>query len=127
MRVLVAWDDSDQADLLSLYLGTEGSEIKICLTAEEFAAQNVLGRWDVVLMALTFPKTPEEGFFHFQKQQEMMPGVSVVIACRQNEMLNLPSHFGIESARTVLIMKSSVYIRYRNVTINRYRLQATVF
>ena len=90
MRVLVAWDDSDQADLLSLYLGTEGSEINICLTAAEFAAQNMVGRWDVVLMALTFPKTPEEGFFHFQKQQELMPGVPVVVACRQNEMLNLP-------------------------------------
>ena len=38
MRVLVAWDDSDQADLLSLYLGNEANEIKICLTAEEFAA-----------------------------------------------------------------------------------------
>jgi sigma-B regulation protein RsbU (phosphoserine phosphatase) len=90
MRVLVAWDDSDQADLLSLYLGNEANEIKICLTPEEFIAENKPSRWDVVLMALTFPKTSDDGFHHFQMQQEMMPGVPVVMACRQNEMLSLP-------------------------------------
>ena len=90
MRVLVAWDDSDQADLLSLYLGNEASEVKICLTDDEFNAENGPGKWDVVLMALTFPKTAEEGFLHFQQQQEMMPGVPIVVACRQTEMLSLP-------------------------------------
>jgi sigma-B regulation protein RsbU (phosphoserine phosphatase) len=90
MRVLVAWDDSDQADLLSLYLGNEANDIKVCLTVEEFTAQNGPGRWDVVLMALTFPKTADEGFHHFQQQQDMMPGVPIVVACRQTEMLSLP-------------------------------------
>jgi sigma-B regulation protein RsbU (phosphoserine phosphatase) len=90
MRVLVAWDDSDQADLLSLILGTSGNEIKICLSADEFAAQNLPSRWDVVLMALTFPDTADQGFQHFQQQQEMMPGVPLVMACRQTEMLSLP-------------------------------------
>jgi serine phosphatase RsbU (regulator of sigma subunit) len=41
-------------------------------------------------MALTFPKTADDGFLHFQQQQEMMPGVPIVVACRQNEMLGLP-------------------------------------
>src|SRR5947207_73269 len=89
MRVLVAWDDSDQADLLSLYLGNEANEIKICLTAQEFAAENGPSRWDVVLMSLTFPKTAEDGFSHFKMQQDMMPTVPIVIACRQPEMLSL--------------------------------------
>ena len=90
MRVLVAWDDSGQADLLRLILGTAGNEIKICLSGDEFAAQNFPGRWDVVLMALTFPDTADQGFHHFQQQQERMPGVPLVIACRQTEMLSLP-------------------------------------
>jgi serine phosphatase RsbU (regulator of sigma subunit) len=71
-------------------LGNEANEIKICLTPQEFVAENGPGRWDVVLMALTFPKTVDDGFHHFQLQQEMMPGVPVVMACRQSEMLNLP-------------------------------------
>jgi serine phosphatase RsbU (regulator of sigma subunit) len=90
MRVLVAWDDPDQADLLTLYLGNEANEIKVCLSAEEFAAENVPGRWDVALMALTFPKTADDGFHHFQTHQDMTPGVPVVMACRQTEMLSLP-------------------------------------
>ncbi|MBM3993545.1 MAG: regulator [Planctomycetes bacterium] len=90
MRILVAWDDPDQADLLGLYLGNEANEIKVCLTAQEFVAQNGPGRWDVVLMSLTFPKTADDGFNYFQLQQEMMPGVPVVMACRQSEMLSLP-------------------------------------
>jgi serine phosphatase RsbU (regulator of sigma subunit) len=90
MRVLVAWDEPDQADLLSLFLGDEENEIKICLSGAEFAAENHPERWDVVLMSLTFPKTADEGFGYFQAQQEMMPEVPVVVACRPNEMLSLP-------------------------------------
>lgn len=90
MRILVAWDDSDQADLISLYLGNEGNEIKICLSIEELAQNCIQGRWDVILQAMTFPKTPDEGFAHFQKIQELLPGLPIVVACRQGEMLSLP-------------------------------------
>jgi serine phosphatase RsbU (regulator of sigma subunit) len=90
MRILVAWDDPEQADLMSLYLGTEGNSIKVCLTAEEFAVENRLGKWDVVLLSMTFPKTADEGYQYFLKQQEQMPGIPIVLACRQTEMLNLP-------------------------------------
>ncbi len=90
MRILVAWDDPEQADLMSLYLGAEGNIIKACLTSEEFAAENVLGKWDVVLLAMTFPKTIDDGYQHFLRQQKLMPGIPVVMACRQGEMLNLP-------------------------------------
>lgn len=89
MRVLVAWDDPDQADLLSAFLGNE-AEVKVCLSAEEFAAENGPSKWDVVLMALTFPKSADDGYSHFQQQQDMMPGVPVVMACRQGEMMSLP-------------------------------------
>lgn len=90
MRILVAWDSSDQADLMSLYLGAESNEVKICVTADEFAAEFVQGRWDVCLLAMTFPKTADDGFKFFSKFQEAMPGIPVVLGCRQTEMLNLP-------------------------------------
>ncbi|MSQ95539.1 MAG: regulator [Gemmataceae bacterium] len=90
MRILVVWDDPEQADLLSLYLGAEGNSIKVCLTTADFAGENVLGKWDVVLLALTFPKTPDDGYQHYLQQQTQMPGIPIVIACRQNEMMSLP-------------------------------------
>src|SRR5262245_15941934 len=90
MRILVAWDSPDQADLMGLYLGTEGNEIKICLTADEFTGEMVQGKWDVVLLALTFPKTADDGYAYFQKILEKLPGVPTVLGCRQNEMLSLP-------------------------------------
>ena len=52
MRILVAWDSSDQADLMSLYLGAESNEVKICLTPEEFSAEFVQGKWDPTMMLL---------------------------------------------------------------------------
>jgi phosphoserine phosphatase RsbU/P len=90
MRILIAWDDSEQSDLLSLYLGNEGNEINVCSTAEELAAQCVQGRWDVVLQAMTFPKTPDDGYNTFQKLLELLPAIPIVVACRQGEMLSLP-------------------------------------
>lgn len=90
MRILVAWDDAEQADLMGLYLGAEGNTVKVCSTAEEFSAENVLGKWDVFLQSMTFPKTQEEGYQTFQAQQKQMPGIPAVLACRQMEMLGLP-------------------------------------
>lgn len=90
MQTLVAWDDPNQAELLGLYLGTEGNEAVVVSTREEFAAERAKGGWDVVFMALTFPKTAEDGFKMYEEILETMPGVSVVLACRPTEMLSLP-------------------------------------
>src|SRR5260370_35947883 len=90
MRILFAWDDPEQADLLGLYLGAEGNATKICLSAEEFDAENILGKWDVVLLSMTFPKSADDGYQHYLQQQKQMPGIPIVLACRQGEMLNLP-------------------------------------
>jgi serine phosphatase RsbU (regulator of sigma subunit) len=75
---------------MSLYLGAEGNTIKVCMSAEEFTGENVLGKWDVVFMSMTFPKSADEGFLYFLKQQEQMPGIPLVLACRQTEMMGLP-------------------------------------
>ena len=90
MRILVAWDNSEQAELMGLYLGADTNEVKVCPTAEEFAKESVLGRWDVVLLSMTFPTSADEGFIEFTKHLERMPGIPIVVGCRQNEMLGLP-------------------------------------
>lgn len=90
MRILVAWDDPGEAELLKLYLTNEDNEAVLCETREEVLAQAGQGAWDCVLMTLTFPKTADESFVLFGKLQEDLSGVPIVAACRQAEMMTLP-------------------------------------
>src|SRR4051812_5181194 len=90
MRILVAWDDPSEAELLKLYLTNGDNEAMVCATREEVLSQVGHGPWDSVLMTLTFPTTLEESFALFGKLQEDLEGVPVVVACRQSEMMSLP-------------------------------------
>jgi sigma-B regulation protein RsbU (phosphoserine phosphatase) len=89
MRILVAWDDSDQADLMSVFLAAETNEVQVCLTPDEFVNASIAGKWDVVLLAMTFPTNADEGYTHFIKHLERLPAVPLVLGCRQKEMLGL--------------------------------------
>src|SRR5260370_25340705 len=83
MRILVAWDDPSEAELLKLYLNNGDNEAVFCATREEVLAQVEHGPWDSVLMTLTFPKTADESFALFGKLQDELSGVPVLAACRQ--------------------------------------------
>jgi serine phosphatase RsbU (regulator of sigma subunit) len=90
MRVLVAWDNPTEAELLGLYLAAD-NEATICLTDADLAAQiQARDDWDTVLLSATFPQTAAEGFETFRKIQQEFPDVPVVVACRPTEMLHLP-------------------------------------
>ena len=89
MRILIAWDNSQEADLIRLYLTSADYEVALAPGAEEFLAQVKEGPWDAVLMALTFPKTAEEGFALFGRARRALPGVPVVVGCRPTEMIDL--------------------------------------
>jgi serine phosphatase RsbU (regulator of sigma subunit) len=90
MRILVGWDNPNEAELLKLYLATGENEATVCTTPEELSAQAENGGWDILLMAMTFPKTPDEGFALYTKLHEERPELPVMLACRQQEMLTLP-------------------------------------
>jgi serine phosphatase RsbU (regulator of sigma subunit) len=90
MRILVAWDDASQAELLNLYLAAGENQVCVSLTFDDLLEQARRGDWDAILMALAFPTNANEGFALFQQLQEMLPGVPVVLACRTTEMLELP-------------------------------------
>jgi serine phosphatase RsbU (regulator of sigma subunit) len=90
MKILVAWDTPDEADLLKLYLSVGEHEATVTRTRPEYLAQLEQGGWGIVLMALSFPSTPEESFPLFQQTLTMAPEMPVVMACRTTEMLNLP-------------------------------------
>jgi sigma-B regulation protein RsbU (phosphoserine phosphatase) len=90
MRILVAWDDPAEAELLQLYLAVGDNEVVTASTREEFLAQLDKEEWSVMLMALAFPQAGEEAFALFKRTQESHPEVPVVMACRTTEMLQLP-------------------------------------
>src|SRR5438105_2031690 len=91
MRILVAWDDPAESELLQLYLnGTSDNEVVLATTAEEFLAHAGAHEWSAVLMTMTFPKAIEQGFATFTQLQKILPGVPVVMGCRPNEMISLP-------------------------------------
>jgi serine phosphatase RsbU (regulator of sigma subunit) len=90
MKILVAWDDANQAELLGLYLSTGDNEATVCADASTVLAHATENHWDALLMSLTFP-TAEAGFALFRQFQEAAPGVSVLLACRQTETMDLVS------------------------------------
>ncbi len=90
MKILIAWDDPGEAELLKLYLTLGDNEACVTATREEYLAQLEQEGWAVILMALSFPRTPEESFPLFEQTHEVLPEVPMVMACRTTEMLNLP-------------------------------------
>lgn len=90
MKTLVAWDDPKEAELLGLYLTLGDNSARCCRTTSELFAAAAGDHWDIVLQSQTFPATADEGFAVFQKLQEVLPDVPVVIGFRRDEMIGLP-------------------------------------
>lgn len=74
MRILVAWDDAAEADLLSLYLATGENEVAAAKAPADVLPCLRAGDVDAVLLALTFPTAPES-FSVFTQILEHYPGV----------------------------------------------------
>jgi serine phosphatase RsbU (regulator of sigma subunit) len=89
MRILIAWDNTQEADLIRLYLTSADNDVAVALSSEEFLGQLHQGAWDAVLMALTFPKTADDGFALFGRARQELPDVPVVLGCRPTEMIDL--------------------------------------
>jgi serine phosphatase RsbU (regulator of sigma subunit) len=90
MRILVGWDDPAEAELLNLYLGGGENEVTVTDSADAFLENVKTQGWDVLLMALAFPRTVEEGFNIFSQVQQLVPGMPIVMGCRPREMISLP-------------------------------------
>jgi len=90
MRILIVWDDSEQGELLGLYLGTGENETDVVMDPALLTPDKLQAGWDAVVLSATFPKTVDEGFIAFTLIQQNCPGIPVVLACRMKEMLDLP-------------------------------------
>jgi phosphoserine phosphatase RsbU/P len=89
MKILVGWDDPQEAALLELYLSAGEHEAKAFLDPDELKAKVREGGWDVMFLAMTFPKTAEEGYAVFAELQDEPRPLPTVLGCRSTEMMGL--------------------------------------
>jgi serine phosphatase RsbU (regulator of sigma subunit) len=89
MRLLIAWDDASELELLRLFLSAGGADVATALTTAELDAHLASDRWDVALLSLNSPGG-EESLARFQFLRQQLPRVPIVLACREDEMIQLP-------------------------------------
>jgi serine phosphatase RsbU (regulator of sigma subunit) len=86
MRILVGWDNPDQADLVSMYLGVGEHDANVVLSEEELLAQLDSDEpWDVLFLSIDLPDV-EAGFETFKKVKRLRPDMPVVGACRAGDV-----------------------------------------
>ncbi|MCH9654803.1 MAG: SpoIIE family protein phosphatase [Planctomycetes bacterium] len=82
MRILIGWDNPEESDLISLYLGVSENDLVICATTEEFLVKafDENETWDIILMSIMAPD-PQTAFEHFEKIRKTHLDTPVVGAC----------------------------------------------
>ena len=89
VRILVGWDDPEQADLIALYLDVEGNELLIAKDdAELLAESDGRQKWDVILLATSSPHL-DHAFELFQGIRARRPEAPVVGACGTSDVYRM--------------------------------------
>ena len=84
MKILVGWDDAEQAELLKMYLGVNDNAVMITTDPEQLLAlAKGPQRWDVMLITTSHPDH-DAAFSIFESLLEAQPGVPIVGACPQD-------------------------------------------
>ncbi len=89
MRILVGWDDSQETQLITLYLSVDDNQIFAANSAEELLAlADGEDPWDIILLSTTLPDT-EEAFRVCLKLREKHPDCPLVGACRNTDVYEM--------------------------------------
>lgn len=88
MRVLVGWDNSDEIELLTMYLEAGDTEVKMTRTPEALLEAYRAAPFDAVLLPLTFPDS-EQAFQVFEEIRRVDPDMPVLVAARPGEIYPL--------------------------------------
>lgn len=88
MRILLAWDDLSEAELLGLYLKVGTNEVRLVADPSAYLSAMQGENWDVVLQCVTLP-TVDAGFAAYQEVQTHYPNTPILAACRPNEVFAL--------------------------------------
>lgn len=89
MRILVGWDNDSEIDLISMYLGVDGSDVVTALGPEAIKEQITSGeRFDVVLLAINMPSA-DDGYEIFQQLRLASLDIPIVGACQPQEVFRI--------------------------------------
>lgn len=88
MRILVAWDQPEQLDLLQVYLGLGDHEVSWAASPDELLTLADAQTWDVVLMPITLPDV-ERGYQTFTELRSLRPDTPVVGVCEPQEVFRI--------------------------------------
>ena len=88
MRVLVGWDDRQEAETIDLFLNVEETSAHVATDADDFRSQAESGTCDVVLLAINFP-SEQEAYALFERVRRWQPEAPVIAACFQGEVIRL--------------------------------------
>jgi sigma-B regulation protein RsbU (phosphoserine phosphatase) len=88
MRILAAWNNPAEAELLSLYLDLDDNQLAVAADATECLALARAQGWDAVLLSLSFPDI-DGAYAVFQEIRKLQPGCPIVGACFPQEVFQL--------------------------------------
>ncbi|QDU03886.1 PP2C family protein-serine/threonine phosphatase [Gimesia chilikensis] len=89
MRILVGWDNPQECELISMYLGVSENEVRICATPEEFLQQAAAqDEWDIILMSITSPD-PQTAYDNFEQVRQQHLDTPIVGACPGQDTFHL--------------------------------------
>ena len=88
MRILVGWDNAEQAELLELYLSVEHTDVHVVQTWADLQTELTNGGWDVLLVTLGGAEHEQE-IGRFGQIREAHPDLPIVGACRTDEVYRM--------------------------------------
>ncbi|MFN5289445.1 MAG: PP2C family protein-serine/threonine phosphatase [Planctomycetia bacterium] len=89
MNILLAWEDTEQLDLLSMYLGAGDNQITVAESQEHFTSVLSNGTaLDVVLLSTRYPDL-EIAFDLFRSVRKIRPEVPIVCGCKPDDIYRL--------------------------------------
>ncbi|QDT39175.1 PP2C family protein-serine/threonine phosphatase [Stratiformator vulcanicus] len=93
MRILVGWDNAEQAELVGQFLNIDEQSADVVIGPEPFAAKIDAEQWpyDAVLMTLTLPDH-ESASVLFTRLRQRFPRCPVIAACSSEEVYRLAGY-----------------------------------
>ena len=101
MRILAAWNDAAEAELLGLYLNLDTNQFVVTFDAESCLEKLSSQGWDAVLLSLAFPDI-DAAYELFQKIRQTQPNCPIVGACFPQEVFQL-ARFMMNGLRTYIL------------------------
>jgi len=102
MKLLVGWDDAQEAELINLYLGASDNDVSLATGADELERLAANGtNWDAVLMPTNFPDW-DRGYDALVQIQKALPECPVIGACPAGEMVKL-ARFLVQGMRSYVL------------------------